>query len=354
MTTTHKKYPFAILASLIGLAIVSVIDLLFYPNNLLDGLPQFSLVSLVRSVAILIFCSLFLWEFINNQKPQITLVEYPNILLSKVSLSGVLFVGLSFLAAFLFKPGGFNILSDEDNVIEWGSAILHFGAAIVFIIILTKLISHKTTVNFPKFTKLSLGLLVISFFVMGMEEVSWFQRVVDVPTPDIFAGNIQNEMNLHNFASDTLEIIYYSAAFVFFVLLPYLNLLVPTMHNNGYLKLFLPRPYIAVIGTLFCAYNFDMWNMMAMQICFWSSLVILFLLAKFSINSNEKYVIYFTIALVCLSQLLFLMRGEETFARLWQITEYKEFLIPLVGFIYSLDKLKLFQVSSLSKLEVNQ
>ncbi|NJN76167.1 MAG: hypothetical protein HC796_08185 [Synechococcaceae cyanobacterium RL_1_2] len=353
MTTLYKKYPLAILASLIGLAIIAVIDLLFYPENFLDSLPQFSPFYLIRSVAIAIACILFLLGFINHQKPQINLVEYPNVLLSKFSLAGVLFVGLSFLAAFLFKPGGFNILSDEDNVIEWGSAIFHFGAAIVFIIILAKLIFHKAPVNFPKFTKLSLGLLVIGFFVMGMEEVSWFQRVADIPTPDVFAGNIQNEMNLHNFASDTIEIIYYSAAFVFFVLLPYLNLLVPAIQNNDYLNLFLPRPYIAVMGTLFCAYNFDMWNMMAMQVCFWSSLIILFLLAKFSINNGEKYVIYFAIVLVCLSQLLFLIKGEETFARLWEITEYKEFLIPLVALIYSLDKLKLFQVRSLSMLRTD-
>ena len=54
-----------------------------------------------------------------------------------------------------------------------------------------------------------------------MEEVSWFQRSFGIKTPEALSGNKQGEMNLHNFASNTSEIVYYFASFVYLIAFPF-------------------------------------------------------------------------------------------------------------------------------------
>ena len=63
---------------------------------------------------------------------------------------------------------------------------------------------------------------------------------------------------------------------------------------------------------------------------------ILFAFATFSSSKNEQYIVLFTILLIAITQVLFLVNGVN-FTRLWEVTEYKELLIPLVLFIYSWD-----------------
>jgi hypothetical protein len=143
-------------------------------------------------------------------------------------------------------------------------------------------------------------------------------------------------MNLHNFATNYVENLYYFGTFVFLVVLPFMRSLFPFISNNNYLKIFVGRPFIGVIGSIAFAYNFDMWNIIFTQIAFFGSLFILFTFYIFSIVKKEKFIILFTIIIIITSQLSFLSYGEN-FERIWEITEYKEFLIPLALFIYSLD-----------------
>lgn len=63
------------------------------------------------------------------------------------------------------------------------------------------------------------------------------------------------------------------------------------------------------------------------------SIVILFL---FIFEPSTFNIISFTIILITTTQVLFLINGVN-FARMWEVTEYKELLIPLALFIYSLD-----------------
>lgn len=123
---------------------------------------------------------------------------------------------------------------------------------------------------------------------------------------------------------------------MFLVVFPFIRSLFPSISNNNYLRIFVARPFIGVIGSIACAYNFDMWNIIFTQITFFGSLVILCAFALFSSVRNERYIIFFTIVLIITSQILFLVNGKN-FDRLWEITEYKEFLIPLAFFIYSWD-----------------
>jgi hypothetical protein len=273
------------------------------------------------------------WSLIGSSRPKLRLDESRGVPLEQLSILGVVFISVVILFLFIFEPSIFNALSLEDGIIEWGSAILLFGSCIITAISFSK---SRNVSNIPKGTQLSIALLSLVFFVMTMEEVSWFQRVLEIETPKVFDANSQNEMNLHNFYTNPIENIYYIGAFLFLVVLPFIRLLFPCISNNNYLRIFVARPFIGVIGSIACAYNFDMWNIIFTQIAFFGSVLILFVFFVFSSNRNEKYIISFTILLITATQVLFLINGEN-FARQWEVTEYKEFFIPLALFIYSLD-----------------
>ena len=318
----------------IGLVSVIALDKLYWGTGVItEGWPNFSLGHLIRSIIIFVSILAIFWSLIGRNRPKLILDESNGVPLERLSILGALSVSVIILFLFIFEPSTFNVLSLEDGPIEWGSALLLLGSCIIVAISFSK---SRNVLNIPKVTQLSLALLSLVFFVMAMEEISWFQRVLEIETPKAFDGNPHHEMNLHNYATNYVENIYYFGAFLFLVVLPFVRLLFPYVSNNNYLRIFVARPFIGIIGSIACAYNFDMWNIIFTQIAFGGSIVILFAFAIFSSNRNEKYIILFTIFLIATTQVLFLINGVN-FVRLWEVTEYKELLIPLVLFIYSLD-----------------
>ena len=61
------------------------------------------------------------------------------------------------------------------------------------------------------------------------------------------------------------------------------------------------RPFIAIIGAIICAYNYDMWDIVFFQISFFSSVVILFIFAASSSDKNEKIIILSTLVFIIIS-----------------------------------------------------
>ena len=267
------------------------------------------------------------------QKPIFLISERKGASFELASIIMVLFISVITLSLFMFNPSTFNKLSKEDNVIEWGSAILLFGS---FLFTGLTMLNYHRSSNNLSFVKLFIGLMSLAFFIIFMEEVSWFQRVLEVKTPESFGSNVQDEMNLHNFATEFTEYAYYLGAFVFLVIFPFFRFIFPTISSNDFLKIIAPRPFIGIIGSISCSYNFDMWNNIFIQISFFSSLVILSLFTIFSINRFDRNITLFTLFLITNNQILFLTFGEN-FDRLWEITEYKELFIPFGFFIYSID-----------------
>jgi hypothetical protein len=318
----------------LDIALDNAINKLYWVKSIFkEGWPNFSVRYIIRSIIIFISTIALFWSLIGSRRPKLVLSEGNGISLERVGIVMALFFSVFTLFLFIFRPSTFNALSKEDNFIEWGSAILLFGSC--FITTFSLLKNNKALKN-SNITRLSLVLLSFAFFIMAMEEVSWFQRVLEIETPKLFEGNQQKEMNFHNFATDYIEDLYYFGAFVFLVVFPFIRSLFPFISNNNYLRIFVARPFIGVIGSIACAYNFDMWNIIFTQIAFFSSLVILCAFAIFSSIRNERHIILFTIVLIITSQILFLANGKN-FDRLFEITEYKEFIIPLAFFIYSWD-----------------
>ncbi len=309
-------------------------DKLYWSNGIFaEGWPDSSPVHIIRSIIIFISVLAMILSLIGNSRLKLRLDENSEVPLEQLSIIGVLSISVVFLFLFIFKPSIFNTLSLEDGIIEWGSFALLFGSGIIAAI--SFFLSRNISV-IPKGTQLSIALLSLIFFVIAMEEASWFQRTLEIETPKIFGANIQHEMNLHNFYTNPVENIYYNGVFLFLVILPFVRFLFPCILNNNYLRIFVARPFIGVIGSIACAYNFDMWNIIFTQIAFFGSVLILCVFFIFSSSRSEKYIISFTILLITVTQVIFLANGVN-FARIWEVTEYKEFFIPLALFIYSMD-----------------
>ena len=250
-----------------------------------------------------------------------------------------------FIILFKTDPYHFHALSREDYPLEWASAILMFLACFIFVFLFFKNINVKTISNY---TKLLLAVFSILFLLIAMEEVSWFQRVLKIETPDSFKNNLQGEMNFHNFYSELSENIYYFGAFIFLIFLPTLKLILPRYLNFNEFKLLIPRPFIVIIATIAYSYNFDMWNAVITQTTFYSCIIILFGLFIYSSNRNEKRILVFIILLLIFQQIIFL-NNPANFVRLWEITEYKEFFISLSFFVYSFNVLMTFNLIRTSK-----
>lgn len=338
MQLQNKNYKYwpSVLAlglGMAGLLVIVALDKLYWRMSIFsDGWPELSWEYWVRSAAILLSVTAVLWLFVSSPMPKTRLIGRNGVHFEIISILGVFAISLGLLWLFFFATTTFNILSMEDGLAEWGSALLLFGGTVCFLLPLRKHVSRR---HLPKIVQVTLLFFAFGFFFSGMEEVSWFQRVLNVETPEMFENNMQNEINLHNFATDYLENAYYFGTFGFLVVLPLLNLL-PFLPRNKYLQVFIPRPFVAVVGALFCAYNFDMWNTIFTQIAFFSSIVVLITLLKFSNSQMERSLIGFTTIVVIVTQFLFLTNGNN-FHRLWAVTEYKEFFIAFALLVYAID-----------------
>lgn len=320
----------------IGLILVVIFDGLYWRTGVFaEEWPDFTLGHLIRSIIIFVSVLGIFLGMVRSSKAKLVVDEYKWMPLELSSILGSLSASVIILFAFILKPSVFSALSLEDGPIEWGSFLLLFCSCIIIAIAFSK---SRNVLSISNATQVSLVLLSFIFFVIAMEEVSWFQRILNIETPKVFGRNAQNEMNLHNFATNYIENIYYFGAFLFLVVLPFIRLFFLFVSSNNYLRVFVPLPFIAVVGSIACAYNFDMWDIIFTQIAFFGCVVILFIFAIFSSSKSEQYMILLAIFVIAVTQIFFLIKGAN-FSRLSEVTEYKEFFIPLAFFMYSLNVL---------------
>ncbi|XUU61299.1 hypothetical protein ACRAQ6_03225 [Erythrobacter sp. HA6-11] len=118
------------------------------------------------------------------------------------------------LVAGLFAAKSINhwqywhIFVEEDGPIEWLTALIYLIACPIAVFLAAKFAQLKLSLHATL-----VGILAFGFFFIGMEEISWGQRIFDIATPDGFAEiNRQQELNLHNLGSTSF---YLDAAFLF-------------------------------------------------------------------------------------------------------------------------------------------
>lgn len=92
----------------------------------------------------------------------------------------------------------------EDSIVEYLTAIFYFLSCLISYIISVRFYKNKL-----KLYSLPYVILAGCFFFIGMEEISWGQRLLGIKTPEFFTKyNYQGEMNLHNIKSFPLHTLY--------------------------------------------------------------------------------------------------------------------------------------------------
>ena len=310
--------------------------------------PQFSGMDAVRSLCLLVSALLFVASItlqsnhipcINGPSPFITLQfgkEWLFPLSTAMILRGSLFIAFTFALLFVISPITFSILGNEDYIIEISSALCLFIASANILIVSTSFVRQQMEKK-PIYLA---GLLMLagSFLLIGMEEVSWFQRAFNLETPDAFSGNIQGEFNFHNFASTTSEIGYYSISFLYLILFPFVYERIALFKKTTLLTFFAPGLVTLFVGAPLAAFNFNLWNNAPIQWSFFVTSVVLVYYAYLALvgSTHMRYYLVILSILYLVTQVVFIWHGDH-FVKGWEVTEYKELLIPMACLIYSLE-----------------
>jgi hypothetical protein len=321
----------------IGLFLILILDFFYWEIPLFGDVeaPVWSWSHIIRSFLLLILTIVSLNAITGSKATKLQWDTFKNIPFEKYLVYLVL-IGATFnISLFIIIPKIFSRLTVEDGVIENFSALLLFLGAITSILILWK---TRTTPGISGIIKLTVLFLAFLLFIIAMEEVSWFQRQlkIDVRSNDFFKSNEQLEMNFHNFFSVAFEYIYYTSTFLFFVVIPYIYMISPQYSKIRFLSIFIARPYIAIIATIANVYNYEKWDSLLTQIAVFACILILIKISQsINISKTEKNIIRLYIILIIATQLLFLVNGSR-FVRYWEVTEYKEFYIAILLFLYPL------------------
>lgn len=251
----------------------------------------------------------------------------------------------AFLTAFSFgvvgaslflmsrRPTMFDSLAEEDGFIEnLSAAALLVGAAVFVAIAVMRLLRR----NF--FVAGVAVLFGIVLFVIGMEEISWMQRVLNFETSDFFLErNIQNEANLHNLNTGVSEKMFYFGGFLTLILLPFFHGPLSAFlrdHERPELGMLLPESWVLVPSSLMVGYVGTSIEGDPTQGI--ASMVTVFLLFRLGVTSLRagnlpKFMIYSAfLALVCLMLYYFSTYDySKVDIRSWARKEYLELIIAL-------------------------
>lgn len=323
------------------LVLVFLLDTAFSERRIIsEGAPNFSLQYLLRSIGICLAVVLATFGFTNGDRPMPvwTIRESAWVL-------GTGLFSIALLILLAVNPHAFSQLTLEDGPIEWGSAILLFAASGVF---LTSFFSVLRACGLRRLVTWLTLMASGGLSLIALEEISWFQRVIGFDTPTLFEGNDQGEMNLHNFNTNTIENAYYFGAYLFLILAPFYKHMQPSWLAHTEFELLIPKPYLMATAATVFAFNYDMWNVVYTQVAFFGTLTALLVMAGQSGSALTRAAYVGVAMLTSAAQLIFLQSGDA-YLRMWEVTEYKEFLIPLALLAYSVDVRR--RVNDLSRID---
>ncbi|MFN4282060.1 MAG: hypothetical protein ACK4NA_05395 [Alphaproteobacteria bacterium] len=244
-------------------------------------------------------------------------------------------------ALFAFDAGLFNRLALEDRPLEWLSALLHLAASAGFILAF-RWIWRSPGRDLRRRVALGLcALLALALFVMGMEEISWMQRVFGIATPALFAENQQQEMNLHNMHSIVIGQTHKAVMFACLILLPFAVDTAPRNRLFDLLADFLPSRAVFAVSAPWAAFNYNEWNFMASQMFVTLTLAVLACYLKAALERRagaEAALFSASAAVVLVAQPMFLALGGR-FVRMWDASEYVELFIALGLALYAAETL---------------
>lgn len=243
---------------------------------------------------------------------------------------------------FVVDPLAFSLLAREDGPVEWLSALLIFMAC-GFLAAGAVGQFHAAPSGEGGSTWLAASaaaILSAGFFVIGMEEISWMQRVFGVTTPDgLLVLNKQQELNLHNISTGFSELLYYTGGFMLLTLAPFVWLYLRKSVSLGRLNAFAPSALVLAASAPMAAFNSDNWSMLPTQMMVMMTVIILLVIADIALRTGHwrEFMVLTTGAILIVAiQELFVLQASRL-VRLWDPTEYKEFFIAVGLAIYGFE-----------------
>lgn len=174
-----------------------------------------------------------------------------------------------------------------------------------------------------------------ALFLLLMEEMSWGQHLVGWSSPELFSANIQHETNLHNFFTNRFEFVYYSAAVLIFIVLPF------AWPRQGprwveAAGFYVPPRAFAVVALPIAAYLYEIWNIVPMQAAFFLALAMAALLALEAGRTGAfaAFPVLVMAMAVLACQLVFLATGDGL-AVSYEIEEMRETAISWLILVYA-------------------
>lgn len=244
-------------------------------------------------------------------------------------------VSLAAVAGVLFGPDRLTTLAEEDGVIEWASAVLAFCAAGLFgyAACLGCSISPRRSDRVARF--LLIGLSGFSF-VVAMEEISWFQRVLNYGSPAIVGDRNQSEFNLHNEATDFSENIYYGSVFLVTVLWPSLLGGRRLPQSIRLLETVTPSRFVMYGSITAGAVVFEMWEIVPIQMIFFLSVGLL--LTEPAVDDDRTFSpLAVAMAMVMVVVAAVFIGAGDNMTRSWDDTEVRELILPFGLLLYGAD-----------------
>lgn len=138
------------------------------------------------------------------------------------SLLVITLFGIFIMTLSLFDVQSYTSLIREDGVVEYGSSIFWFFAALILFASLT---IQKRRSSLKRFYALPYLSIILFFVVCSGEEISWGQRIFDIETPELLKRiNVQQETTLHNIGSiSVFSNVFFLITIGFFILVPFLS-----------------------------------------------------------------------------------------------------------------------------------
>ncbi len=226
-------------------------------------------------------------------------------------------------------PTAYHAIIVEDGPVEWGSALLLFFASFCA---LQWMRCTARGGSWRRIEPLAAAGFVALFFLMAMEEISWFQRVIGFDTPEAVAErNWQGEFNLHNFQTDITELGLYAGTGVFLVLLPLLRETLEQVRPFDRLVRLFPDRTVAAISAPMLLLTYGHFNLLPVQAATWLGVaaMIAFALEARAGHRQAEATLFAALAVgIALGQAAYLAIGHRMI-EIFDATEYREAILAL-------------------------
>ncbi len=288
--------------------------------------PKYDLYHFVRSIFALVFSFLIVRTVHRYRAPECALDHSDMPSGGRVAALLVLTLALACTLLFRLDPVRFGVGAQEDSAIEWLSALLLLGGSMLFARLF---VLHRASGA----AALPALLFAIILFVIGMEEISWLQRVIGFHTPaELARANMQQEFNLHNVHTDLSENLYYVGAGSFLILLPFLRDALPaSCGRSAWLLHYIPSRWVSAVSAPLSIFNYGMWNVIPMQMTMMLTVFVMAWYARAAQvrGARAEAALFSVIALAVIAGQATFVAGGHLLPNIWDASEYKEFFIAL-------------------------